>query len=342
MDTFAETQIISTSDSLGKEITAKIQEICEEAEGRISKTIETSEIYKFNEYSKIADTAPLVFDFSKETAELLQTAKYAKDITNGAYNPCFGRIIDLWDINNPDENAEHKLPEKDVFYSVLEFAQKADYEIKESGSKKYLESSNQFSAELDLGGIGKGYALDCIAEYLCGDDTQIKNALVTFGSSIIAVGKNKSGNLWRIGIKDPLNTEKICGTVGATDKVISVSGGYERFITINGINYSHIIDPETGYPVDNDLLCTVVMMNAKSTSQTKETQGKYKDNGAIADALSTALYVMGKDEAIKFYNSIDYKNNPVLDFEMILFVKSETDPKGYEIISTNIIFDEIK
>jgi len=314
MDTLAESTVITKKADLGREANERIRGICEEIEGRISNTIETSEIYRLNEYGS------KLFELSEQTAGLLETANYMKEQTNGAFNPNLGDIIDLWGINNRDENYTHKLPERADFYPALE--------------KLHSGDDNVFS-KFDLGAIGKGYAIDEIGGYLA--ETGIPNALVSFGSSVLAAGKNKTGNLWLIGIKDPVDPdpEKPCGVISASDKVISVSGGYERFITIDGIDYCHIIDPETGYPVDNDLVCVVVVMSAQSAFHTSEQRERLKNNGAISDALSTALYVMGKDEAINFYNV------SALDFEMVLFVRDDSLPRGYDIIATSVMFTEI-
>jgi len=334
MDTFAETTIITKKSDTGKEANAKIKEICEDIENRISNKIEMSEIYKLNDYLEVSDGSPVTREISNETAKILETAKYMKEQTNGLFNPNLGEIIDLWNVSNKDENYIPKLPEKDDFYPALERVQTFDYEITDYGDGYYIESQSA-KTKFDLGAIGKGYAIDEISDYFV--EAGISRALVSFGSSILAAGKTKTDNLWAVGLKDPMNPddpEKISGVLSVTDKVISVSGGYERFITIDGIDYGHIIDPETGYPVNNDLLCVVVVMNSQSALQTKEQREKTKNNGAVADALSTALYVMGKDNALKFYNTTK------LDFEMILYVR-DNSPRGYEIIPTNVIFTEI-
>ncbi|MCL2772010.1 MAG: FAD:protein FMN transferase [Oscillospiraceae bacterium] len=347
MDTMAESTVITTSDSLGKEINQNIKDICGEVEGRISNTIETGEIFKINEFLKTTDHTS-AYPISKETADLLNLAQYMRTQTNGAFNPSLGEIIDLWDINDPNPDAVHKLPEKNAFDVALAKIQTpfSLYEIYQNSDEYSIAGNIPKSPKIDLGGIGKGYALDCIDDYLVGEQS-LQNALVSFSSSVLALGKNKSGDLWTIGIKDPVNPDKICGYVSATDKVISVSGGYERYITIiddktgKSKNYCHIIDPDTGYPVDNDLLCVVVVMSAKSIKQSVDIQDRYKNSGAISDALSTALYVMGKDKAIEFYNKVDYKNNPQMDFDMILFVKNDSVPRGYDILTLNVMFTEI-
>ena len=100
-----------------------------------------------------------------------------------------------------------------------------------------------------------------------------------------------------LGIKNPFFTDEIAGYIDITDTFVSVSGDYERYFEQDGIRYHHIIDPKTGYPVKNDIRSVAVISK----------------NGVIADALSTALFVMGKEKALEFY-----KKN-IYDFEAIIF-----------------------
>jgi thiamine biosynthesis lipoprotein len=291
MDTLVNSTVITMDADFGKELNKNIQAIIDEVEGRISRTIETSEIYMLN-------NAPDM-ELSDDMIELIALVRTIAYYTNGAFDPRLGELMDLWGFYNHDENIERTLPQIDKFSAAL-----------------------RNKSRYDLGAIGKGYALDYVHEYLKGE--KIQNALVSFTSSILALGRNRQGNLWQVGIKDPVNTERTAGVIEASDKFISVSAGYERFININGINYAHIIDPATGYPVDNDLLCVVVITDAVTG----------QNYGALSDALSTALYVMGRQGALDFYMSSDF------DFEMILFYKSESDPRGYEILQTNVSFNE--
>jgi thiamine biosynthesis lipoprotein len=310
MDSFAESTVITREANLGREANETIKEICAEIEGRISHRLATSEIYRLNSREN--------FELSEETVRLLELAGYMSKHTNGAFNPNLGEIINLWGFSDHQiENARRTLPEVADFFPALERAQ-------------------NHTGAFDLGAIGKGHAIDAVSSYLA--ETGIPNALVSVGgSSVLAMGRNQAGNLWAVGIKDPIDPdpERPSGFISATDKVISVSGGYHRYININGIDYVHIIDPATGYPVDNDLLCVVVIMNSQSAFHTAEQRERLKNNGAVSDALSTALYVMGKDEALRFYNSTH------LDFEMILFVRDDDSPRGYDIIMTSVIFTEL-
>ena len=109
--------------------------------------------------------------------------------------------------------------------------------------------------------------------------------IVSMGGNIGVFGSKGNETLYKIGIKDPHKTDSVVGYFYAGGGFVSVSGDYERYFEENGQRYHHIIDPSTGYPVDNGLSSVIC----------------YTQNGASADALSTALFVMGLEEALAFY-----------------------------------------
>ena len=309
MDSVVQVKIAAKDREISDRINKRIQEISKSVENQISKTIETSDIYKLNIEGAGAD-------ISGDTIELLKLSKYIKDITDGAFEPALGEIIDLWGINE----GGNELPQRIEFYAALE--KNKNYTVEETDGKEIIAAESGENLSFDLGGIGKGYAIDRVNQYLKRERPM--GVLLSYVSSILALGKTQKDEMWSIGIKNPLAPEKVCGFIGATNKIISVSGGYERYSEIDGIKYGHIIDPVTGYPVSNNLLCVVVVMDSRGDN-----------NGAISDALSTALYIMGKQGALDFYSK------SIIDFEMILFVKADTE-KGYDIIATNVIFSEIE
>ena len=244
-----------------------------------------------------------------EAAELLELAEAVQEATGGAFSPFLGEIIGLWGINEPER--EHGLPRVDEFFPAL-------------------ERSKSGLGQVDLDAVGMGYALDRVNDYL--ESRRVQNALVSFGGSTLALGMNRGGNLWMVGISDPLDPGRMAGVVQARDKFISVAAAYERYVNIGGINYAHIIDPATGYPVSNDLVGVAVVMGAKSAATPRARRERLEDNGAVADALARALLVMGRQGALDFYMRSE------LDFEMILFYRSEDDPRGFEIVHTNVAF----
>lgn len=154
---------------------------------------------------------------------------------------------------------------------------------------------------MDLGGIGKGAAISKLIEYL--KTTDIPGGVVSFGSNVAVFGEKRDGSDYRIALRDPFKEGEYAGVLTlSADDVLSVSGDYERYYTINGEKYHHILDPKTGYPAQSGLSSVAVVCS----------------DGALADALSTALFVMGEDAAQELYSA------KVFDFEAIFIATDGT------------------
>ena len=115
----------------------------------------------------------------------------------------------------------------------------------------------------------------------------------------ISIGTKPDGSQWRVAIQSPESDNEYIGILNTSDKAVITSGGYERYFEDNGNTYHHIIDPETGYPSDSNLTSVTIIC----------------DDGTIADAFSTSLFIMGLEKAVEFYKSSD------IDFDMILLDK---------------------
>ena len=151
--------------------------------------------------------------------------------------------------------------------------------------------------EIELGAVGKGYAGDLAAEIL--KENGIDSALIDLGGNIQVVGgkpdDTKSGGAdWTVGFKSPFDGE-VFGWVKVKNKAIVTSGGYERYFEEDGKIYWHIMDPKTGYPADSGLLSVSVVA----------------ESGALCDALSTAIFVMGEEKAIQLWKERQ-------DFEFVI------------------------
>ena len=250
-----------------------LEEICNEAvsyiyelESRLSITASDSDINGFNrsalEYTPKEDLLTLMY--------------YALDVaekTGGAYEPTILPLTELWNVTGggylPTEN------EVAVALSTV------GYETIFIEDEKLLKSS---AVRVDLGGIAKGYALGKNVRLLSED---IPYGMVSFGGNVGVWGQKPDGTAWEVGIKNPFNTEKVVGKIIMPQYggYVSVSGDYERYFEKDGKKYHHIIDPNTGYPVDNGLHSVAV----------------YTTDATVGDALSTALFVMGYEKAIEFY-----------------------------------------
>ena len=150
------------------------------------------------------------------------------------------------------------------------------------GSKMKTVRFAQPGISLNLGGIGKGYALDRVAGdlYAAGLDT----ALLSAGSSSLrAVGAGPTGDGYKVGVRDPFNHKRRYGTITLRDNALGVSGAGEQFFECEGRRYGHILDPRTGWPVDGRALVAVTAPTA-----------------TLADALATAFFVGGREVAERY------------------------------------------
>ena len=132
---------------------------------------------------------------------------------------------------------------------------------------------------MDLGAIAKGYALDRAADKI--RSFGIESALINAGGDIVAFGTREPGKPWRIGIQDPRNPSGIIAVAEINDRAVVTSGDYERFFMEGDKRYHHILDPQTGYPAQGVQSVTIVA-----------------PDGVTADALSTAVFVLGKRKGL--------------------------------------------
>ncbi len=205
---------------------------------------------------------------------------YAKK-TNGAFNPLIGELVDLWGIGTD----EAKVPTNEELEGVIAHLSYDQLELMEDPFKVKLSSSK---VKVDLGAIAKGYAADEMRDVLL--EQGITSALLNLGGNVIVMGSNPKGGLWSIGVQDPLAPDRgdIAGVIKAKDTSVVTSGSYERFFERDGIRYHHILDPFTGAPANNGVISSTIIT----------------PNSADADALSTSVYVLGKDLGLELLESL--------------------------------------
>ena len=249
----------------GKQETAnEAIRLCRAYEKRLSKTIEGSDIWNLNH----ADGKPVTVD--AETAALLTLAKEIALKSGGAFDVTIAPASALWNFTAEPPT----LPDETALSEA----------VKRVGTENLLIDGNTVTllngAEIDLGGIAKGYIADCVAAYL--KRSGVKHACINMGGNIVAFGGKPDGTPWTIGIRDPHGTAADSEEVRSlTDGVLVTSGNYERFFELDGVRYHHILDPKTGMPVQNGLASVTILA----------------DNSALADALSTACFVRGEADS---------------------------------------------
>ena len=162
---------------------------------------------------------------------------------------------------------------------------------------------------LDLGAVAKGYAADKSLELL--QNSRAQAAILNLGGTICLYGKKPDNTRFKVGIADPENPAAYFGYLSCDSGIVATSGGYERYFEKDGKTYIHILDPSTAKPVENNILSVTVIT----------------DDGAKADAMSTALFVMGLDKAADYY-----RNHP--DFNFIILTDDD------HLYLTETIFDD--
>jgi len=264
---------IDIYDSNDTKLLNKCFEYCESFEQTISRTIETSEIYKIN-HSK---GNPV--EVSDVTLELLQKGIEYGDLTNGKFDITIAPLMELWDFkNNSGDVPSHN--------DILEALSHVNYKnIVIDGNKVSLSDPD---AAIDLGGIAKGYMADYLKEYLVSEG--IESALINLGGNILTVGSKPDGTPYNLGIQKPFDKQGTTITsVKVTDSSVVSSGVYERYFEVDNTLYHHILDTTTGYSCDNNLL-GVTILSEKSVD---------------GDALSTSCFVLGLDAGQKLIKTLD-------------------------------------
>ena len=149
--------------------------------------------------------------------------------------------------------------------------------------------------EIDLGGIAKGYTSSRVMEIF--KEYGVEHGLVSLGGNVQALGGKQDGNPWRVAIQNPESELDYLGVLEIADKCVITSGGYERFFEQDGVRYHHIIDPRTGSPADSGIISSTIISS----------------DGALADGLSTSLFIMGLEEAEKYWRANADKFDFVLE-----------------------------
>ena len=276
-----DTYIYVQARGADSDILDEVREAIYEEERTFSRTSALGEIYRLNE-SKSGCAV------TSGCAELLSTALEISEKTGGAFSPCMGALTDLWDVK-----AEHpRVPDEESIKQALAICRTDALTLDGNVVKK-----DDPALRVDLGGIAKGHAAQRVIGVL--RENGVTDALVSFGGSIACIGNSENGDGWNIGVKNPFRTDELIGTVRFTDAYLAVSGTYERYFEQDGVRYHHIFDPATGYPAESDLESVAVL----------------SEDGVLADALSTALFVLGKDTSLALYEKGTY------DFDAILIGK---------------------
>lgn len=265
MDTYISLTIYGENgDRTLKDARSKVEEL----EALWSAADESSEIYALN--NSKGETVTV----SDETRDLLEFTLSMADETDGMLDPTIYPVLLAWGFTTE----ENRIPGENELQALL---QDVGYErIKIEGNEVTVPDG----MKLDMGAVGKGYIGDVLTGIL--KEAGITSALLDLGGNVQVIGTKPDGSKWRLGLRSPFEEESCLGVIEIADAAVVTSGSYERyFIGEDGKRYGHIIDPFTGYPAESGLASVTVVA----------------EEGKLCDALSTALFVMGREEAETYW-----------------------------------------
>ena len=228
-----------------------------------------------NNIKTINDNAGIqAVNVDKKIIDMLLFCKEMYYETDGAVNVCMGSVLSLWSearrqgIDDPTNAA---LPDGEALLRGAEHTDITELVIDEANSTVYLADRHM---KLDVGAIAKGYAVEMVTRSLP------EGMLISAGGNVASSGAKPDGESWTVGIQDPFSDEgEYLLTVSIDDESVVSSGDYQRRYTVDGKEYHHIISPETLMPADRYSCVTVIC-----------------EDSAIADALSTALFILDRDK----------------------------------------------
>jgi thiamine biosynthesis lipoprotein len=241
-----------------------------------SRTNESSELYALNH-----GTAPhngLTYQISNELSDIFKYGLYYSKLSGGYFDISVSPITSLWDFTTADP----VLPKEEELQAALPLV---NYEYIQLNHNQV--SFTKDGIGIDLGAIAKGYIADRLKEFLISNG--VNSAMINLGGNVLCVGEKPKGIPFQVGIQKPFaDRNETIAVMEINDLSVVSSGIYERYFTLDGVNYHHILDPKTGYPYDNELVA-VTIISKKSTD---------------GDGLSTTCFALGLDKGLELIASL--------------------------------------
>ena len=266
---------VSLYDSADETILDDCFDKMEYYESLFSRTKEGSDLWRINHAG--GETV----EVSEESAELITKALSYCELSGGLFDITIAPVTDLWDFH---EDMPSEIPAQEDIEEALSHV---NYEnVKVDGCTVTIRDPE---AQIDLGAIAKGYISDGIAALL--NEKGCRSALIDLGGNIYAVGTKPDGKKFRVGIRRPFGESAmdLAAVVSVSDGCVITSGTYERYFILDDVLYHHILDPGTGYSMNNGLASVSIMASA----------------GTDGDALSTVCFLLGQKKGLELIEDLD-------------------------------------
>ena len=226
--------------------------------------------------NKNAGIKPVVVD--QELIDLILRAIQISKITNGAFDISYASVDKVW---RYDGTMTHKPTSEEISNSIAKIGYQ-NILVDKDAKTVYLKLEGM---KIGFGAIGKGYAADKTRKLLIGKG--VKAGIINASGDLTTWGKQPDGKDWMVGITNPLNKDHVFSWFPIIDAAVATSGNYEKFVEFDGVKYSHIIDPRTGYPSTG---LTSVTIFAKSAE--------------LCDALATSVFITGVEVGLDMINQL--------------------------------------
>ncbi len=240
-----------------------------------SNYIDSSEISNINRH-----LSTKAMNISTEMAEVLDRALMIYELSDGNFDITIKPLVDIWGFGEDFNTSQ--FPSVELIKKTKKIVGFEKLVLK----NHTLQKLNNL-IQIDLNAIAKGWGVDKVAEFI--HNNGFNRYMVEIGGEIAVSGKNKHNNNWEIGIPTPeyLQSE-LYTTINISNQSVATSGSYNNYFNFEGVNYSHIIDPESGYPIKHDLVSATIVTQSC----------------AFADAIATTVMVMGFHEGLHFVQTL--------------------------------------
>lgn len=249
----------------------------EAMEVQFSTNLEGSDVYRINQAAGVE-----AVEVDEETFAVIKQALNIAEQSKGKFDISIGAVTNLWQIGSDDA----RKPSDDEIDAALPLIDYRKVTLDEENLTVKLEEKGMV---IELGGISKGYIGGRVRDILASHG--VTTAIINLGGNVVVMGTSPSNEEgWNVGVQDPDETRgQVVGTQRVIDGAVVTSGIYERFLEVDGVKYHHILDPMTGYPLDNEISGVTVFANTSFEG----------------DSYSTALFLFGIEDGINFVESIE-------------------------------------
>lgn len=268
-------------------------------ENLISDWIPTTPLSEIN---KNAGIKPV--KVPQELIDLIERSIKISKLTDGAFDISYASMDRIWKF----DGTMKEMPSPEAIKNSVAKVGYQNIIVNKEQQTVFLKSEGM---KLGMGGIGQGYIADKIKALLLSKGCVA--GLVNVSGDISTWGKQPNGKPWKVGIKNPMNKNKIFATFPLEDKAVETSGSYEKYVTFNGKRYSHIIDTRTGYPATGLISVSIF---AKTTE--------------LADALATGVFVLGKEVGMDLVNQLPGIGCIMVDEDGKVITSKNIDIKNYQ------------